>query len=165
MRHLCRSTLERLGVEQSCIDDIEVAVSEACTNVYKHAHRTAEEYEVRVTIDDDVCTIEVSDAGPSFDHEVAAGGLPPEAEAGRGIGLMRALSDDLRFVSRSEGGTVVTLSKTLALHPASVLRTLAHARGEPSQDGLGRTAEKPDGLGRPGERAPRPPAGADTPGL
>jgi serine/threonine-protein kinase RsbW len=45
VRHLCRSTLERLGVEQSCIDDIEVAVSEACTNVYKHAHQTDQEYE------------------------------------------------------------------------------------------------------------------------
>jgi serine/threonine-protein kinase RsbW len=129
VRHLCRSTLERLGVEKSCIDDIEVAVSEACTNVYKHANRTDEAYEVEVSLDEDVCRIEVSDAGPPFDPNVASDGFPLAAETGRGISLMRALVDDLEFESLSEGGTVVTLNKTLSLHPASMLRTLAHARG------------------------------------
>jgi serine/threonine-protein kinase RsbW len=127
VRHLCRATLERLGVEQDCIDDIEVAVSEACTNVYKHAHHTEEEYKVNVTLDDDVCTIEVTDAGPPFDHSAEGDGFPIGSESGRGIKLMRALVDDLQFENLSEGGTVVTLSKTLALHPASMLRRLGLA--------------------------------------
>jgi serine/threonine-protein kinase RsbW len=114
-------------VEQGCIDDIEVAMSEACTNVYKHAHRTEEEYQVNVTLDEDVCTIEVTDAGPPFDHSAEVDGFPIESESGRGIKLMRALVDDLQFENLSEGGTVVTLSKTLALHPASMLRRLGQA--------------------------------------
>jgi serine/threonine-protein kinase RsbW len=130
VRHLCRSTLERLGVEQTCIDDIEVAVSEACTNVYKHAHRTEAEYEVEVTLDEEVCKIEVSDAGPGFDHEIKSDGFPFGAETGRGISLMRALVDDLEFVTRSEGGTVVTISKTLSLRPASMLRKLGEVDAE-----------------------------------
>jgi hypothetical protein len=40
---------------------------------------------------------------------------------------MRALVDDLQFENLSEGGTVVTLSKTLALHPASMLHRLGLA--------------------------------------
>jgi serine/threonine-protein kinase RsbW len=132
VRHLCRATLERVGVEQGCIDDIEIAVSEACTNVYKHAHRTEEEYEVKVTIDDDVCTIEVTDAGPPFDQPAANDGFPVGTESGRGIKLMRALVDDLQFETRSEGGTVVTIHKTLALHPASMLRRLGRAGERPA---------------------------------
>jgi serine/threonine-protein kinase RsbW len=138
VRHLCRSTLERLGVEQNCVDDIEVAVSEACTNVFKHAHGTDQEYEVRVSIDDDVCKIEVFDTGPGFDYDDSLG-FPTGAEAGRGISLMRALVDDLEFVTRSEGGTKVTLSKTLSLHAASMLYRLGLAPGGGSGSGGGTT--------------------------
>jgi serine/threonine-protein kinase RsbW len=146
VRHLCRATLERVGVEQGCIDDIEVAVSEACTNVYKHAHRTEEEYQVNVTLDEDVCTIEVTDAGPPFDHSAEVDGFPTESESGRGIKLMRALVDDLQFENLSEGGTVVTLSKTLALHPASMLRRLGPGRRrfEGARGGAARDARPVD---------------------
>jgi serine/threonine-protein kinase RsbW len=135
VRHLCRATLERLGVEESCIDDIEVAVSEACTNVYKHAHNTEEEYEVRVILTEDTCSIEVVDAGPPFEHSIGSDGSALGGESGRGITLMKALVDDLQFVRRSEGGTLVRLNKTLALHPASMLRRLKRASEEPAAAG------------------------------
>jgi serine/threonine-protein kinase RsbW len=126
VRYLCRSTLERIGVEHTIIDDIEVAVSEACTNVLKHSDSN-EEYTVTVEIDNDLCTIEVVDAGGGFDIASQTGREMAGGESGRGISLMRALVDELDFVFNSEGGTAVILSKTLELHPASLLRRLGFA--------------------------------------
>jgi serine/threonine-protein kinase RsbW len=91
-----------------------------------------------VAIEEDVCRIEVADAGPPFDPGVAGPWLG-DGESGRGISLMRALVDDLKFESRSEGGTLVTLRKTLALHPASMLRRLVGGDGE-AVSGDGRAA-------------------------
>jgi len=126
VRHLCRSTLQWLGVEQACIDDIEVALSEASTNVLRHA--THSEYVVQVTLDRHSCTIDVVDTGSGLQRHEREQSEP--FESGRGISLMKELVDDLNFVTRSEGGTVVTLTKTLTLHPASVMNRL----GRPRQD-------------------------------
>lgn len=126
VRRLCRSALNDLGVETSCVADIELAVTEACSNVLKHAQGTDDGYDVVVEIDDTDCTIRVIDSGGGFDHhsegreEALAG-----AESGRGIHLMRALVDNVRFISRPEEGTVVHLEKELVLHDRSVLRRLA----------------------------------------
>ena len=126
IRRLCKSALEDLGVMDECVSDIELAVTEACTNVLKHAHGPEDDYEVTVEINDTDCTIRVIDAGAGFDHaakgreEALAG-----AENGRGIHLIRALVDNVRFISRPEQGTVVHLEKTLELTDSSILRRLA----------------------------------------
>lgn len=126
VRRLCRSALNDLGVQPPCIADIELAVTEACTNVLKHAEATDESYDVDVEIDDTDCTIRVIDSGGGFDHdekgreEALAG-----SESGRGIHLMRALVDNVRFISRPEEGTIVHLEKELVLTDNSVLRRLA----------------------------------------
>lgn len=122
VRHLCRSALMELGVEEPCIDDIELALAEACTNVLRHAGDSDDEYVVELKIEDDNCSIEVVDAGDGFDHYKIPDSMPEAAESGRGIQLMRALVDDLQFVSDKESGTVVRLKKTLAVNPSSPLR-------------------------------------------
>lgn len=129
VRHLCRAALDRMGVEQECADDIEVAASEACTNVLRHV--TSHEYEVRIEIDDDVCTVRIIDTGEGFD----AGSLIDShwgAEGGRGIHLMRHLVDDLNFTSGPTSGTVVELRKSLALRSSSMVRVMGRnkARSE-----------------------------------
>jgi serine/threonine-protein kinase RsbW len=126
IRRLCKSALNDLGVQDECIADIELAVTEACTNVLKHAHGPEDDYEVTVEINDTDCTIRVIDAGGGFDssakgrEEALAG-----AENGRGIHLIRALVDNVRFISRPEDGTIVHLEKTLELTDGSILRRLA----------------------------------------
>lgn len=126
VRHLCRSALNDFGVQSRCVADIELAVTEACTNVLKHAEGTNDIYDVTVGIDEHDCMIRVIDSGGGFDHhgvgreEALAG-----AESGRGIHLMRALVDNVRFTSRPEEGTVVHLEKELVLRDDSVLRRLS----------------------------------------
>ncbi len=112
-RHICRQAMREVGVEDSCVSDIEVALTEACTNVLEHSG-PADEYEVQVTIDDEDCIIRVIDTGRGFDSDaLGAGASDLRAEGGRGIELMRALVDRVKFESKPEAGTVVHLQKAL----------------------------------------------------
>lgn len=128
VRRLCKSALDDLGVEDSCVGDIELAVTEACTNVLKHAHGTADIYETTVEISDNECTIRVIDSGQGFDANAEGRGEQiDDAEDGRGIFLIRALVDNVRFISRPEEGTIVHLEKSLELKPTSILTRLSTA--------------------------------------
>ena len=122
VRRLCTTTLGELGVEQGSIDDIALAVTEACANVVKHA-RTQDDFEVAVSVDGRVATIEVIDAGTGFDPALAEAMVRDPDDPlthGRGLGLMRVLVDDLHF-EPDEGGMRVVLVKVLDLVPESVL--------------------------------------------
>lgn len=112
-RRACSESLRILGVLDQCRQDIEVALSEACTNVLNHADANAE-YEVGISIDDRHCTIEVRDVGAGFDPaQVVPAHADGEAEGGRGIQLMRSLVDSVDFMGGAHDGTVVRLEKAL----------------------------------------------------
>ncbi|MDQ4026381.1 MAG: ATP-binding protein [Actinomycetota bacterium] len=131
VRHICRDALLELGVGTSCVGDVELAVTEACTNVLKHAAGTGDEYEVTVSVAEDDCVIRVIDSGVGFDHETVDRETGPGSgsESGRGVFLMAALVDDLRFTSKPEVGTVVHLEKKLQLTEDSVIRRLRKTSG------------------------------------
>jgi len=108
-RRIAAQALDTLGVDPECTNDIEVALTEACTNVLDHVGE-GDEYEVLMRVRGDLCVIEVVDTGRGFDasalgHRDAA----QSAEAGRGIQLMRALVDRVIFTNREESGTIVHL--------------------------------------------------------
>ena len=129
-RRVLARSLEVLGVEESVVADIELALTEACTNVLDHAAET-DEYEVSAGLDGTVCVIEVIDRGGGFDS--AAKGLveaDPTAEDGRGIQLMRALVDKVTFTSRPQVGTVVHLEKQLSFGDGSVIHHLTDQQPE-----------------------------------
>jgi serine/threonine-protein kinase RsbW len=111
VRGLCRRSFHTLGIEDDCAHDLELVVSEACTNVLKHAGGTGEQFGVEVTIDRSRCDVRVRDRGRGFDHAAVSTGEPTSltAEGGRGLHLMRLLVDRIRFVSEPEG-TVVHLT-------------------------------------------------------
>jgi serine/threonine-protein kinase RsbW len=132
VRHMLRSSMERLGVVADCISDIEIAVSEACTNVLRHAGEAHDAYEVTVRTNDSECEISVSDAGGSLDvSALRSEEAGPGAESGRGVFLMKYLADDLHFVSDPDNGTVVRLRKKLELRPDSVLGRLSRSAAPP----------------------------------
>ena len=126
VRHLLVSALDSLGVASACSADVELAVTEACTNVLKHAHGGEDEYQVQIQISPDECHIEVADSGMGAD--LAALGRTGELgdEGGRGIQLMRALVDQLHFVARKDRGLCVRLQKDLSLDAGAVLARLGH---------------------------------------
>ena len=128
-RNIVGSTMAQLGIDPDCVYDVEVAVTEACTNVLKHAQGARDEYEVEFTIDPRRASIRIKDTGRGFDpssladaHEDAPDlHLDLTEEGGRGIMLMRALVDELEFTSEPEAGTIVHLTKTIVLSEDSPL--------------------------------------------
>ena len=118
-RHIIRAAMANLGVSSSCMYDIEVALSEACTNVVQHAS-IKDKYEVRLNVDDDRCVLRVVDVGES-PNRLRIPSAPPgaELEHGRGLLLMRTLVDTVGFDSFPEQGTVVSLEKQLVYGEAA----------------------------------------------
>jgi serine/threonine-protein kinase RsbW len=125
VRHLCRGALEDLEVAPDCISDVELAITEACTNVLKHTQATSGEYEVLVEVNDHHCEIRVKDAGAGFDYAVAGlAETAPMEEGGRGVLIMRALVDRIDFGSESEDGFAVRLTKRLRSREGALLDRL-----------------------------------------
>jgi len=118
-RHIVRDALREIGVDEDCINDIAVAQSEACTNVVDHSG-PGDEYEVEVEISDYRCIIRVVDTGQGFDSAHPRTPSDLASERGRGIQLMRALVDEVHFISDPESGTAVRLEKTLAFREDAV---------------------------------------------
>jgi serine/threonine-protein kinase RsbW len=112
-RHIVRNAMEQVGVDPDCVYDFELAMSEACTNVLLHSG-PGDQYLVRLDMEDWIGWIRVVDVGHGFDSaRLQAEGPLPEAERGRGLGLMHALVDRVQFTTRPEAGTIVTLEKAL----------------------------------------------------
>lgn len=125
VRHMISGTMRNLGIQDGCVEDVEVAVTEACTNVLKHATGVDNQYEVEVELTESEVGIRITDTGGGFDHGAVGGaGVEPTDEGGRGILLMRALVDDLQFHSKPEAGTIVHLRKSLTLAEDSILLRL-----------------------------------------
>lgn len=123
-RRVLKSSLTVLGVTAEVVSDIELALTEACTNVLDHAGE-ADEYEVSAGIDGTSCIIEVIDRGQGFDGSVKGlADAEPHAEDGRGIQLMRALVDKVTFTSRPAVGTVVHLEKELEWEDTAAVKRL-----------------------------------------
>jgi serine/threonine-protein kinase RsbW len=124
VRHITASALEELGVVTDEIGDVILALTEAAANVVKHSGAD-DQYEVHLVIENNTCEIRVVDGGRGFDSESLGVNMAgPSEERGRGMALMAALVDSVRFESRPEAGTIVHLVKDLALRPDGPLRRL-----------------------------------------
>ncbi|MCZ2860036.1 ATP-binding protein [Blastococcus sp. VKM Ac-2987] len=117
VRGLLRQALDHLAVPQSVVDEITLALTEACANVVDHA-ADHEAYQVDVSIDDELCRISVLDDGPGFDADSATEpDVSPLGDRGRGLVLMQALVDRLQFVQDDDGRHRVTFEKRLVTQP------------------------------------------------
>jgi serine/threonine-protein kinase RsbW len=108
------STDPKLADER--IDDLKIAVSEACTNAIE-AHGaidTSERVIVRCRAEPDFLEVQIEDRGEGFDpamlpdHPPATDPNRLKFERGLGIPLIRALVDEVEF-SSSAGGTAVRI--------------------------------------------------------
>jgi len=125
VRRITGDALRVLGVDHACVTDIEVAVTEACSNVLRHAQGD-DDYSVHVLIDERRASIDVIDTGRGFDSaDLGRADAAPSAERGRGIQLIRALVDAVHFEHSPEIGTVVHLTKGLVFVAGSAMERLA----------------------------------------
>jgi serine/threonine-protein kinase RsbW len=113
VRSAVGSTLTLFGIDRECIDDIRLALSEACTNVIEHA-ASDDEYEVTIQVDDEQCSINVKNTGIGFDASALAGMMPdPSSPRGRGVAIMRAVMDTVEFNASPRAGSIVHLVRSL----------------------------------------------------
>ena len=111
VRRLLRCALSLLHVDRQDGADLEIALTEACANVVKHAEG-ADKFEVLLDVADDGCAIEVVDQGAGFDAAAASAAAPgPEHDRGRGLFLIRALSDNVRMDSSPRRGSLIHFEK------------------------------------------------------
>lgn len=135
MRRVLGDTLSRLGVDEESIGDLLLAVTEACTNVLRHAGADRG-YEVIVQVDRSRCVLQVLDNGHGIDRgrvrvrrahlrrgparpvarlrrHGSAADITQLAESGRGLAIMRACVDDVSLKSGPGKGTVVRMRKRI----------------------------------------------------
>jgi serine/threonine-protein kinase RsbW len=114
VRRLLRCALAVLHVDRQSGADLEIALTEACANVIKHA-AGADMLEVRLDVAEDHCAIDVLDNGTGFDAGRAATDAPDaESERGRGLFLIKALSDNVRLHSAPRSGSLIHFEKSFA---------------------------------------------------
>ena len=130
IRGVVANALSTFGVTDGCVDDIRLALSEACTNVVQHA-AADDEYEVRLEVDDERCVISVKNTGNDFDASSLSGVMPAvDSARGRGVAIMRAVMDHVDFASEPESGTIVRLVKRIDVVEDGPIARLR--RGRPS---------------------------------
>jgi serine/threonine-protein kinase RsbW len=106
----------RMGFSYEDLDDLKIAVSEACTNAVQHAYKLEGQGEVQIGFGlyHNRIEIMVVDHGQSFDFELARNGKGPYEmhdsidflrEGGLGLYLIETLMDEVR-IHQTEGVTV-----------------------------------------------------------
>jgi len=103
------------GFDIEAIDDIKVAVSEACTNIVCHAHKTQDfNYDVILELGDKGLTVTVRDFGVGFNMKKYKEPIPGEPqESGLGIFIIKALMDEVDIDSAPGSGATIRMTKYL----------------------------------------------------
>lgn len=120
VRRIVGSAMAEVGVERSCAADVELALTEGCANVVRHATST-DRYQVTFQLDHQAARVTIVDNGRGFrinGRQRMAGAL---AEGGRGLALMRMLMDEADFRVQEGRGTEVMLIKQIVLDETSLL--------------------------------------------
>jgi serine phosphatase RsbU (regulator of sigma subunit)/anti-sigma regulatory factor (Ser/Thr protein kinase) len=95
-RHLLEDWVVRVPVEADATDDILLVASELCSNAVRHASGQPGGVALRAWVDGADIVLEVEDDGGGMSWPEALDELPdPDAEQGRGLFLVHALSDDV----------------------------------------------------------------------
>ena len=100
-----------------CMDDIEdlkVAVSEACTNAIKHS--SDDRFTIIYTMIENGLTIEIIDNGNGYDtSSINEPDIENLKESGMGLFIIEALMDEVSIESQEGKGTSIKLTKYLGV--------------------------------------------------
>ena len=103
------------GFDIEAIDDIKIAVSEACTNIINHAHKCPEfSYDVILEVGEEGLTITVKDFGIGFNVENSTKPVSGEPqESGLGLFIIKALMDEVSINSAPGHGADIKMTRYL----------------------------------------------------
>lgn len=104
----------QMGFNIDDVEDIKVAVGEACNNAVLHGKSPEEVFEIQFEVQAGRMIIEVRDNGNGFDlDEYQAPELGELKENGLGIFIMKTLMDEVDFIPVQNNGTTIRLVKEL----------------------------------------------------
>lgn len=104
----------KIGFSLDDIEDIKVAVSEACTNAIKHS--LDDKFLVQFSVLENGLTIEVEDKGTGYDvGSLQEPDLTNPKESGLGLFIIKTLMDEVSTISNSDVGTRVKMTKYLGV--------------------------------------------------
>ena len=91
----------KVGFSMDDIEDIKVAVSEACTNAIKHSND--EIFNITYSILENGLTIEIKDNGQGYDVDsIDTPDLSNPKENGLGLFIIKTLMDEVSIESKSQ---------------------------------------------------------------
>ena len=105
---------EFMGLDKDRIDEVKLALIEACINAIEHSKSKDRRVSINFEIGEEELTLYISDRGKGFDlvkvHEELDRGDPREDRRGWGLKIMKELMDRVE-VDSDETGTVITMVK------------------------------------------------------
>jgi anti-sigma regulatory factor (Ser/Thr protein kinase) len=99
IRHVIGALGDALALPPALIDDVRLAVTEACTNVVRHAYENEGTIDVVVRPRGDALEVVVADEGRGI------GPSPDTAGPGLGLPLIAALADNLEIERERDTGS------------------------------------------------------------
>ena len=108
------SMANHAGFDVEAIEDIKVAVSEACNNIITHGGIGHDEYYVICSIDKGMLEIQVNDEGVGYEVEdYSHPNLDEPGDHGLGLFIIRALMDQVEVQSKVGSGTSIRMKKNI----------------------------------------------------
>jgi len=104
-RELCDSAPGKRK-DRDFVEDIELCISEACTNAIKYGsgRETGAAVSVRFQLFPDHVIIRIGDQGEGFDlDDIPAPDLETHPERGYGLYIIKSKMDDVRYVRTQDG--------------------------------------------------------------
>ena len=104
----------KIGFSIDDIEDMKVAVSEACTNAIKHS--SDDRFYITFNILDDGLNIEIKDNGVGCNIDLLGKpDLENPKEDGLGIFIIQTLMDEVSIESSDNKGTIIKMTKYLGV--------------------------------------------------
>ena len=103
-----------IGLDTNKIDEVKMALIEACINAFEHSKSVERRINLNFQITDKGMTISINDGGDGFDFDEAMARIAEKRNTGQkrgwGLTLMGELMDEVE-VDTSATGTLVTMTK------------------------------------------------------
>ena len=114
---MCTEITAGMDFSRNALNEISISVIEACTNALEHGNKCCPDRSVMVVFRrlEDRIVIEVTDCGEGFDFADYLQHIPDPSDIhkkrGRGIFIMKAMMDTLKYEKVEKGGMKVILKK------------------------------------------------------
>lgn len=109
------SVANNMGFSIGDVEDLKVAISEACTNALNHGKNPDTTYELTYIVNSEQLVFTVADKGVGFEpEEVKAPDLNGAQLGGFGLFIIKSLMDRVEIISERGSGTSITMIKNLS---------------------------------------------------